>query len=62
MSVMETAKQTAFRFTSTDLAIFDVLQRKLGIGNRTDIIRLAIRTLAEKHNAWPEEPKPRKKR
>ena len=44
---MTTAKQTAFRFTPTDLALLEALQRKLGIVNRTEIIRLALRRLAD---------------
>lgn len=37
----------SFRFTKEDWRLIDKLARKLGIVNVTDIIRLAIRRLAE---------------
>lgn len=44
---MATIKQTAFRFTAEDIALLDAIQAKLGIVNRTEILRLAIRRLAD---------------
>jgi hypothetical protein len=41
-----TTTQSAVRFTPQDLAILEALQEKLGIGSRTDVIRLALRRLA----------------
>jgi hypothetical protein len=43
---MATVKQTAFRFTPEDMAILDAVQRKTGIVSRTELLRMAIRTLA----------------
>jgi hypothetical protein len=60
---MATVKQTAFRFTSEDLAIVDAVQHKLGIVNRTDVLRMAIRALAEAQGVNPERlPKAKAKR
>ena len=41
--------QTAIRFTPADLALIAALQKKLGLVNRSDLIRLALRALAEAH-------------
>jgi hypothetical protein len=57
---MVTAPQVGIRFTEEDLAILETLQAKTGIGNRTDVVRLAIRKFAEAEGV--ELPKPRKKR
>lgn len=43
---MVVGKVTALRFTPDDFAILDALQTRTGIGSRTDVVRLAIRTLA----------------
>jgi hypothetical protein len=51
---MAMVKQTAFRFTSGDLAVLDALQRKTGIGNRTDLLRWAIRAAADAHGVTVE--------
>lgn len=40
-------KHVGIRLTSEDLALVEALMAKTGIGNRTDVIRLAIRRLAE---------------
>jgi hypothetical protein len=42
-------KSTTVRFTGCDLKYLDKLQRKLGLG-RIQVIRLAIRRLAEIEN------------
>jgi predicted DNA-binding protein len=39
-------KQTAFRFTSEDLALLDAIQQHTGIGTRTDALRAVIREYA----------------
>jgi hypothetical protein len=57
---MTTAKQTAFRFTPADLALLEALQRKLGIVNRTEIIRLALRRLADLEGVATALDAPRK--
>jgi len=44
---MVTATQIGIRFTDVDLALIEEIQAKTGIGNRTDVVRLAIRTLAK---------------
>ena len=41
------AKQTAFRLTPLELALMDALCERLGISTRTDIVRVAVRRLAE---------------
>lgn len=46
---MATAKATTVRFTAHDVALLDVLQRKLGIVNQSDVLRMALRALAEAH-------------
>ncbi len=40
-------RQTTVRFTEQDLALLDALQQKTGIVSRTEILRRAIRLLAE---------------
>ena len=62
---MATVKQTAVRFTPDDLELLDALQRKTGIQSRTDVLRMAIRALAEAHGvtiepAKPQRPKPKR--
>lgn len=59
-TIMSTVKQTAFRFTADDLAVLDAVQAKLGMVNRTDVLRLAIRRLAQLEGVTL--PKPPKKR
>jgi metal-responsive CopG/Arc/MetJ family transcriptional regulator len=39
--------QTTVRFTEQDLALLDAIQEKTGIVSRTEILRRAIRMLAE---------------
>jgi metal-responsive CopG/Arc/MetJ family transcriptional regulator len=39
--------QTTVRFTEQDLALLDAIQAKTGIVSRTEILRRAIRVLAE---------------
>jgi hypothetical protein len=41
-------KQTAFRFTDEDLALLDALRSKVGVLSRTEVVRMAIRVLAER--------------
>lgn len=58
---MATPKQVGIRLTTQDLELLSALQVKTGIGNRTDVIRLAIRRLAEMEGVVPIPP-PKKKR
>lgn len=53
-------KQTAIRFTPDDTALLDALQRKLGVVSRTEIVRIALRRLAEQEGVTLEAnpPKP----
>ena len=44
---MITSKQTALRLTPIDLDILDALRLKTGIQTRTELMRLAIRRLAQ---------------
>ena len=41
------AHQTTVRFTDQDIALLAALQRKTGIVSRTEVLRRAIRLLAE---------------
>jgi hypothetical protein len=45
---MAATKQTTMRFTPADLAILDALQEHTGISNQTDVLRLALRALADR--------------
>jgi len=47
MHYMATVKPVSFRLTPDDIALLDALQSKMGIVNRTDILRLALRRLAD---------------
>ena len=58
---MVTATQIGIRFTDEDLALIAALQAKTGIGNRTDVVRLAIRKLAEAEGVKPSKPKKAKR-
>jgi len=40
-------KQTAIRFTQEDLELLAELQFKLGVVSRTEVVRIALRRLAE---------------
>ena len=55
-----TVKQTAFRFTSEDLALLDAIQKHTGIGTRTDALRAVIREYARAQGI--EVKRPRKAR
>jgi hypothetical protein len=41
--------QTAVRFTPEDEVILAALQKRTGMVNRSDLIRLALRALAKEH-------------
>jgi hypothetical protein len=43
---MAMVKQTAFRFTSEDLALLDAIQKHTGVGNRSDALRAVLRGYA----------------
>jgi hypothetical protein len=60
--MVETVKQTAFRFTPDDLAILEAVQRKTGILNRTELLRMAIRALAVAQGVSVEKPRRKGKR
>ena len=50
--------QTTVRFTAQDLELLDALQKKTGIVSRTEILRRAIRALAEQEKVRsPAQPK-----
>jgi hypothetical protein len=44
---MVTARQIGIRFTDEDIALLAALMARTGIGNRTDVVRLAVRKLAQ---------------
>ena len=54
-------QQTTVRFTDEDLALLDALQSKTGIVSRSEILRRAIRALAEQEEVIPP-PRQRRKR
>jgi len=47
MKVPQDAHQTTVRFTKQDLDLLSAIQRKTGIVSRSEILRRAIRVLAE---------------
>jgi hypothetical protein len=59
---MTTSKLTAFRFTPDDEAIFEALQKKLGIMNRADIMRMALRALAGAQGVTVQGTKPARRK
>ena len=54
--------QTGIRFTDEDRAVLDALRAKLGLGSRTDVVRLALRRLAELEKVNVSKLKPAHKR
>lgn len=50
---MTAPHQTTVRFTDQDLALLDAIQRKTGIVSRTEVLRRAIRLLAEQESVQP---------
>jgi metal-responsive CopG/Arc/MetJ family transcriptional regulator len=50
MKARQEPHQTTVRFTEQDLALLDAIQRKTGIVSRTEILRRAIRALAEQED------------
>ncbi len=48
--------QTTVRFTKDDLALLSAIQRKTGIVSRTEILRRAIRVLAEREEVALRAP------
>jgi Arc/MetJ-type ribon-helix-helix transcriptional regulator len=59
---MVTATQIGIRLTDEDLAIIASLQERTGIGNRTDVIRLALRRLADAEGVQlAHKPKPKRR-
>jgi predicted DNA-binding protein len=56
-----TMKQTTFRMTPELEAILEALEAKFGIG-RSDIVRIAIRKLADQEGIRVVEPKKKPKK
>lgn len=54
---MATAKTTTIRFTPHDVALLDALQMKLGVVNQSDVLRMALRALAEANGIDPMKVK-----
>lgn len=50
-------QQTTVRFTEQDLALLTALQEKTGIVSRTEILRRAIRVLAEQEKVALRSPR-----
>lgn len=48
ISMMADAKITTMRFTPADQALLAKLSEHTGISNQTDVIRMALRALAER--------------
>lgn len=57
---MVTATQIGVRFTDDDFALVEAIMVRTGIGNRTDVIRLAIRRLATAEGINVSEVTPQK--
>ncbi len=49
---MATIPQIGLRLTGTDLQFIELLKEKTGIATRTDVVRLALRRLAEQEGVW----------
>ena len=45
---MATSKATAIRFTDEDVALVAALRQKLGVISTTEVVRMALRALAER--------------
>lgn len=45
---MANTHQTTVRFNPEDLALIDALSEKLGLDSRTQVLRVAIRALADR--------------
>jgi hypothetical protein len=58
--MVKSTTHTAFRLTDEDLAFVDALQAKMGI-TRTDVIRIAVRRLAEAERVKLSGPKKSKR-
>lgn len=58
MKARQEPHQTTVRFTEQDLALLDAIQGKTGIVSRTEILRRAIRALAEQEGVV-SQPRPR---
>jgi hypothetical protein len=59
MRMPSTVKQTAFRFTSDDLAVLDAILKHLGMHSRTEALRVVLRGYARAEGI--EVAKPRAK-
>jgi Arc/MetJ-type ribon-helix-helix transcriptional regulator len=47
-------KQIGVKFSSEDVALAEAIRQKTGISNRADVIRLALRRLAQSEGVvWP---------
>ncbi|HXY83015.1 MAG TPA: hypothetical protein VEH56_04780 [Candidatus Saccharimonadales bacterium] len=57
MTNKDKLKSTTVRFTTEDLHLIQTLQQRLGLG-MVQVIRLAIRRLAQLENLGPSLPKP----
>jgi Arc/MetJ-type ribon-helix-helix transcriptional regulator len=55
-------QQTTVRFTDEDIALLDALQQRTGIVSRAEVLRRAIRVLAQQEGVpLKATPKPRKR-
>jgi len=54
-------QQTTVRFTEEDIALLGAIQKRTGIVSRSEILRRAIRVLAEREGV-SKPPAPRKSR
>lgn len=53
---MTPTKHTTIRFNAADIALLDALQAKFGLVSRTEVVRMAIRRLAELENVKTPRP------
>lgn len=55
-------QQTTVRFTDEDIALLDAIQERTGIVSRAEILRRAIRVMAEQEGVQVKVPRQRRKR
>jgi len=55
-------QQTTVRFTDEDIALLEAIQERTGIVSRSEILRRAIRVMAEQEGVRPKAPRQGRKR
>ena len=55
-------QQTTVRFTDEDIALLEAIQARTGIVSRSEVLRRAIRVMAEREGVRLQAPRQRRKR